>query len=83
MHLLRSRSAAAAALVSLVLSAALLSGCAGQGSSSAGEPRFQSAIETFLEEDKVNPPPRNAILFIGSSIFRQWTDLRQQRAWEE
>jgi len=42
--------------------------------------RFQSAIDAFLEEDKLNPPPRQAILFIGSSIFRQWESLKEQMA---
>ena len=42
--------------------------------------RFQPAIDAFLEDDKVNPPPRHAILFIGSSIFRQWADLKEQMA---
>ena len=42
--------------------------------------RFQPAIDAFLESDKVNPPPRQAILFIGSSIFRQWENLKEQMA---
>ena len=42
--------------------------------------RFQPAIDAFLEEDKVNPPPRQAILFIGSSIFRQWESMKEQMA---
>ena len=42
------------------------------------EIRFGRAIEQFLEQDKTSPPPEEAILFIGSSIFRQWTDLREQ-----
>jgi lysophospholipase L1-like esterase len=42
--------------------------------------RFQSEIDAFLEEDKVNPPPRQTILFIGSSIFRGWENLKEQMA---
>ena len=42
--------------------------------------RFASAIAAFLEEDKVNAPPKGGILFIGSSIFRQWKNLGEQMA---
>lgn len=42
--------------------------------------RFQSSIDAFLAADKTNPPPKNAILFIGSSIFRQWETLTAQMA---
>ena len=40
--------------------------------------RFASEIEAFLKEDRSNPPPQNGILFIGSSIFRRWTNLKAQ-----
>jgi GDSL-like lipase/acylhydrolase family protein len=42
--------------------------------------RFQADIERMLEKDKTNPPPRDGILFIGSSIFRFWTQLSEQMA---
>lgn len=42
--------------------------------------RFDEAINTFLEADKTNPPPKGAILFIGSSIFRQWAKLKEHMA---
>jgi hypothetical protein len=42
--------------------------------------RFASEIEAFLKEDRINPPPQQAILFIGSSIFRLWTHLTEQMA---
>ena len=42
--------------------------------------RFAVAIKAFQEQDQVAPPPKNAILFIGSSIFRQWKDLIEQMA---
>lgn len=44
------------------------------------EIRFGPAIEQFLEQDQTSPPPQEAILFIGSSIFRLWTDLEAQMA---
>ncbi len=42
--------------------------------------RFQSEIDAFLKEDSLTPPPQGAILFIGSSIFRLWTHLKEQMA---
>ncbi len=42
--------------------------------------RFQKDIEAFLAADRTSPPPRGGILFIGSSIFRQWEKLPQQMA---
>ena len=34
----------------------------------------------MLERDKASPPPRDGILFIGSSIFRLWSQLGEQMA---
>jgi lysophospholipase L1-like esterase len=45
-----------------------------------GQAGFGWEIERFLEEDRKTPPPRGAILFIGSSIFREWADLKAQMA---
>jgi hypothetical protein len=42
--------------------------------------RFQADVQRMLERDKTNPPPRDGILFIGSSIFRLWTQLDEQMA---
>ena len=39
--------------------------------------RSYPMIDQHLEQDKINPPPQEAILFIGSSIFRQWADLKE------
>jgi lysophospholipase L1-like esterase len=49
-------------------------------SQEADPKRFAAAIAGFLELDKTNPPPRGGILFIGSSIFRQWKSLGEQMA---
>lgn len=46
----------------------------------ASPARFAEAINVFLAEDKTNPPPKDAILFIGSSIFRNWKNLKEQMA---
>ena len=42
--------------------------------------RFEKDIDAFLAADKTNPPPKDGILFIGSSIFRLWTKLPAQMA---
>jgi lysophospholipase L1-like esterase len=39
-----------------------------------------SRIEAFAEQDKVNPPPTEGIVFMGSSIFEQWSNLVQHMA---
>jgi len=45
---------------------------------SAQDPkRFEKEIAAFTNADKTNPPPKNAILFIGSSTIRKWTTLAQ------
>jgi lysophospholipase L1-like esterase len=46
----------------------------------AHEVRFAADIDRFLENDKTAPPPRHAILFIGSSIFRLWSTVSEQMA---
>jgi lysophospholipase L1-like esterase len=37
--------------------------------------RFEKEIAAFEAADKTNPPPKNAILFLGSSTIRKWTTL--------
>ncbi|MDA1015753.1 MAG: SGNH/GDSL hydrolase family protein [Planctomycetota bacterium] len=34
--------------------------------------RWEKAISAFETEDRKNPPPKNAILFVGSSSIRLW-----------
>lgn len=41
---------------------------------------FAADIRAFVDRDRTDPPPRDAILFIGSSIFRQWTNVREHMA---
>lgn len=46
----------------------------------AAQGPFEAQINAMLERDRVEPPPQQAILFIGSSIFRLWVDLTTQMA---
>lgn len=46
----------------------------------ARENRFEAQIKAMADKDRQSPPPQQAILFIGSSIFRLWSDLESQMA---
>lgn len=39
--------------------------------------RWEKDIKQFEAADKTNPPPKKAILFIGSSSIRKWTTLAE------
>jgi len=43
----------------------------------AAENRFEQSIQEFEKADKVTPPPKGAVLFIGSSSIRFWETLEQ------
>jgi len=40
--------------------------------------QWEGAIQAFEASDETNPPPRNAILLIGSSSIRKWTNAPAQ-----
>lgn len=44
------------------------------------ENRFDAQVQAMVDKDRTSPPPQASILFIGSSIFRLWTDLEKQMA---
>jgi len=37
---------------------------------------FYDEIQDFKKQDSIHPPPQHAILFVGSSSFRKWTDVQ-------
>jgi len=43
----------------------------------AHEARFEKEIQAYEAADKTNPPPENAIQFIGSSSVRLWKTLER------
>jgi len=43
----------------------------------AQKPAFYDEIQIFKKADSLNPPPKNAILFVGSSSFRLWKNLNE------
>lgn len=40
--------------------------------------QFESAIRSFEASDKTNPPPQHAVLLVGSSSIRKWTNAPAQ-----
>lgn len=42
----------------------------------AQAPAFYDEIQQFKKQDSVLFPPKNAILFVGSSSFKKWTDVQ-------
>ncbi|MGI4727175.1 MAG: GDSL-type esterase/lipase family protein [Janthinobacterium lividum] len=38
---------------------------------------FYEEIQAFKKQDSLTPPPKNGVLFIGSSSLRKWTDLEK------
>jgi lysophospholipase L1-like esterase len=42
--------------------------------------RYQAQIDAHLRADSLSPPAADGILFVGSSIFRQWSALAEHMA---
>lgn len=40
------------------------------------KPPFWEEIQNFKKQDSIHPPKKNAIVFVGSSSFRKWTDVQ-------
>ena len=49
----------------------------GQAAATNNPLRWESEIAAFASADRTNPPPRNAVLFVGSSSIRLWRTLAQ------
>lgn len=47
-----------------------------QASGQVEELPFAHEINQFRISDSLNPPPQNAILFVGSSSFRMWSEVQ-------
>lgn len=47
----------------------------GISSSQSQETPFRNEIEAFKKSDSLSFPPKNAILFVGSSSFNYWKDV--------
>jgi len=53
----------------------LLPGPIAAAESEHGFQQWEPEIRAFESADRTNPPPRNAVLFIGSSTIRLWSTL--------
>ncbi len=42
--------------------------------------QYEPSFKAFAEQDLAQPPVRGGILFVGSSIFRQWTNVADMMA---
>ncbi len=42
----------------------------------AQHPPYWNEIQSFKHSDSISAPPKNAILFVGSSSFRMWTNVQ-------
>lgn len=49
-------------------------------SSATTASRWENDIRAFEAADRTNPPPKRAVLFVGSSSFRLWTNLARDFA---
>jgi len=47
------------------------------GFAQTAEPPFWAEIQNFKKQDKLNPPAKNQVLFVGSSSFAMWTDVQK------
>jgi len=47
------------------------------GYANAQQAPFYNEIQNFKKEDSLHFPPKHAILFMGSSSFRKWTDIQK------
>ncbi|MBL7697042.1 MAG: G-D-S-L family lipolytic protein [Chitinophagaceae bacterium] len=55
----------------MMLNAVMISSCAQHE-----EKPFYEDIQNFKKSDRENPPPQNAIVFVGSSSFTMWKDVQ-------
>jgi lysophospholipase L1-like esterase len=39
--------------------------------------KWEKEISAYEQSDRTNPPPKDAVLFVGSSTIRRWTTLAQ------
>ena len=42
--------------------------------------QYEPSFKDFAEADRAKPPVKGGILFVGSSIFRRWTDVLEHMA---
>lgn len=68
------------ALLALSLAPLAASSAQDTGDSAKRWARYEPEFKAFAEADRAKPPVPGGILFVGSSIFRKWTNLAEQMA---
>ena len=63
-------------LLSRVTTVIILLQLIGFGSVAQQNLPFYTEIEAFKKEDRINPPPKGKIVFVGSSSFRGWNNVQ-------
>jgi lysophospholipase L1-like esterase len=77
---MRSRFPWSRTWLALVIGAAFTISLSAQTPAAKQQPpgaRWEKDIRAFEAADKTNPPPQGAVLFIGSSSIKRWTDVAQ------
>jgi lysophospholipase L1-like esterase len=85
---MRRRDDLAVMLIGVLLATLLLSGAAPSTAPSTSpsasdrspSAKFEKEIAAFEAADKLSPPPKNAVLFVGSSTIRMWKTLAEDFA---
>jgi lysophospholipase L1-like esterase len=76
---MKTTSRRAPGLVLLLVAVALSRGWAADEAAKRWA-QYEPSFKAFAEQDAANPPVKGGILFVGSSIFRQWTNVAEQMA---
>src|SRR6187455_394053 len=69
------RNARAGRLLAAVLLAGMWSGALSLQAADLNPAKWEQDIAAFEAMDRTNPPPKGAVLFVGSSTIRFWTNL--------
>lgn len=64
-------------LVSVILGLLICMAFQPAAAKQPGSQKWEREIQAFEAADRANPPPQEAILFVGSSTIRKWTTLAQ------
>jgi lysophospholipase L1-like esterase len=78
---MKTKTFVAVALLNLLWLGAPLCSIGAEKAAEAGQARwalYEPSFKAFEEEDRKNPPSKGGVLFVGSSIFRQWTTVAEQ-----
>lgn len=74
----RGRRVGTLPALGLLVAFVAVGACGADGSrAAAGVEQWEEDIRAFEEADRVSPPPKGAIVFVGSSSIRRWDTLEE------